>query len=597
MELLTARTEGRFVRVVAALAVCALAAASSPGVLAAPVSPSLRATAESAPVEVFVWMHQAPRGTPELQRRAFAAAKRRQFAAAMPGAHTEITREFRSVAAFVLRTDARGLDAIAAHPDVLAVEEMQYGGAALADSVPQIGATELHQRGLRGEGAVLGLLDTGVDDNHPDLEGRIDAEECFCTARPSPGTFCCPGESDHASGPGSAQSLAGHGPHVAGIMASAGVVSAEGVAPAAHLVVVRVLNDLNRGNLGDWLSGLDLILSDHPEVSAVNMSVVSDMLYPPDCDDADAFTMAFADLVGRLRLRGTVVVAAAGNNQLMHDPGVLPAPACVHDVVSVGAVRKDDTIATFSNVASSLDLLAPGVSIVSDAPGGGTATLSGTSMAAPHVTASFALLLPLVGRPFVTALPGVLRANGVPLTDTRLCEDQRCATFPRVNVAAAADWLDAATTFYFGGGSRALDCQAEWEVLSPVSSESTHANRFHCRDGDPACDTDAIAGQCTFQVRACFNVPDRRLVTCDPLQTVDAYRLIKPSLTMPRDPMELGNAVRLLGSLPALPITEAGQCGDSFLFVVAAGQGRSLRMATETLRGRDVDRLRFHCEP
>ena len=155
----------------------------------------------------------------------------------------------------------------------------------------------------------------------------------------------------------------------------------------------------------------------------------------------------------------------------------------------------------------------------------------------------------------------------------------------------------APTGFYFGGGSRSLDCQAEWSVLSPTSNASMRANRFHCRDGDPTCDADAVSGQCTFRVRGCFNVPDRRLVTCDPLQTVTAFRLLKPSLASPRDLGELGNAVRVLGSLPSLPIAEAAQCGDAFDFIVGVGQGRSLRMATETLRGRDVDRLRFRCDP
>lgn len=586
MEFRTARSECRAPRAAAVVFAC-VAVLVAGELRAATVAPALRAAALQAPAEVFVWMRQDP-GTAEPQRRSLAAARRRGFLAAAPAAHVEVRRELRSVAAFVVRADAHGLDAIAALPDVVAVEPMQYGSAALAESVPQIGATQLHERGLRGEGAVLALLDSGIDGNHPDVAGRIDAEECICAG-------CCAGGSDRASGPGSAQSIAPHGPHVAGIMASAGIVSAEGVAPAAHLVVVRVLDDLFlQGNLGDWLAALDLILADHPEVVAVNMSMVSDALYKGTCDTADGFTMAFADIIGRLRRRGTLVVAASGNRKTV---GFLPAPACVHDVVSVGAVTKDDTIAAFSNVAPSLDLLAPGVDITSDAPGGGTTSLSGTSMAAPHVTGSLGLLLPLVGRPFLASLEGVLRANGLPLIDRRLCPTGPCPIMPRLDVAAAAEWLDSVTTFNLGGGSRALDCQAEWSVRSPASMESMHGNRFLCRDGDPSCDSDAVAGQCTFRVRSCFNVPDRRMVTCDPLQTVRAYRLLKPSLTTPRDPLDIDNAVRVLGSLPSLPIDESGQCGSDFDFVVPAAQSRSLRLLTATTRGRDLDRLRFACMP
>jgi len=573
-----------------AVAVYALAASAPGPASATAVSQALRAAAAAEPVEVFVWLEQPPPSYGEPQRRSLSSRQRRSFLAKLSRGHVEVAREFESVAAFTLRVEADALDEIAALPGVVGVAPMQYGSAALAESVPQVGAAELHQRGLLGEGAVLGMLDTGIDGSHPDIAGRVDAEECICSG-------CCPGPSSAASGPGSAQSQAVHGPHVAGILASAGVVSAKGMAPAAHLVVVRVLNDLNRGSLSDWLGGLDLILSQHPEVVAVNMSLVSDMLYAPNCDNVDVFTQSFAYMVDQLRRRGTLVVAAAGNNQLGHAPGVLPLPGCLRNAISVGAVDKSDAIAVFSNVAANLDLLAPGVAIRSDAPGGTTAFLSGTSMAAPHVTASAALLLPFVGRPFIPALPSVLRTYGIPIVDDRFCDNGKCLAVPRLDVAAAADWLETINSYYFGGGARSLDCQAEWSVAVPSSTEALRANRFRCVDGDPACDADNIAGQCTFTVRACFNVPDQRLVTCDPLQTVTALRLLRPSLTDPRDDMELGNAVRLLGSMPDFPIPGAGQCGDEFAFSVPVGPARTLRTVTETQRGRDVDRLRFSCAP
>ena len=555
-------------------------------VLGAQVPDSLRAAARGGSVEIFVLLHPGgdDRGYTTPTESAFAARTRTSFLRGLASGRIKVVREYRGLAAFTLDVDAAALEAVAAHPDVRAMEPMRHGGAALATSVAQIGADRLHAGQLRGAGAVLALLDSGIDAGHPDVAGRVEAEECICAR-------CCKSGSSRDSGAGSAASLSAHGPHVAGILASAGVVGPAGVAPDARLVGVRVLNDANRGSLADWVAALDYILSERPEVQVVNMSLVSDMRYAAPCDDADGFTMAMSELVRRLRLRGTLVVAAAGNSRSV---GELPAPACLRDVVSVGAVNRDDAIASFSNVAGPLSLLAPGVGIVSGAPGGKTTTASGTSMAAPHVAGGLALLVPFVGRPFIAALPGVMRANGPRISDDRLCDDGRCERFSRLDVDSAANWLSSIRTMQSGGGSPSRDCQVEWRINGMQGESGLRATRTRCRDGDPACDSDDIEGQCSFRVQACFNVPDLRLVTCDPLQSVTAYHLLRPSLRS-RNEADLQNAIRVLTSLPALPIEESGQCGTPFDFVVPAGMSRVLRLIVETPRGRDSDRFRFGC--
>ncbi|GIW42312.1 MAG: hypothetical protein KatS3mg076_2889 [Candidatus Binatia bacterium] len=504
------------------------------------------------------------------------------------GTRFGLVRLYRSVAALALRIPAEDVRRLAR--EATAFSPLIEGGGALAESGPLVGAPTAHALGLRGAGTLVAVLDTGVDSSHPDVEGRIVDEECFCTRS------CCPDGGTRMSGGGSAASHAVHGPHVAGIVASAGRVSAPGIAPEARLLAVRVLDDTTRGNLADWIAALDWIATRRPDVDVVNMSLVSDALFQPPCDEANAFTMAFADLARTLRERGTVVVAATGN---LGRDGVLPAPACVSGFAAVGATTKEDDIASFTNLAPGVALLAPGVGIVSDSPGGGTAVLSGTSMATPHVAGALALLAPLVPRLHLPALVDVLSASGHPLENRRLCRAD-CATFPRLDIAAALARLERFRTLTPGGAGRRRDCQVEWDIAGVELPPRSSRVRIPCEDGDPSCDADATPGQCTFLFSACLNVVDLRTPECDPTAPIDAYRLVRPSPFDSRDPTDLANVTGLLSRLPALPHGSAATCTSFVPFVVPRGTSigsRSLLFAAETRLGRDADRLRFVCLP
>jgi subtilisin family serine protease len=123
---------------------------------------------------------------------------------------------------------------------------------------------------LTGEGVDVAVLDSGVEEKHPDLRGSIVAERCF-------GTTVCRGGVRVLRGPGSAADDNGHGTNVAGIVTSDGTVAPVGVAPGAGLVAVKVLDAQNRfASTSDIVSELDWVATARPDVRVVNMSLGTD---------------------------------------------------------------------------------------------------------------------------------------------------------------------------------------------------------------------------------------------------------------------------------------------------------------------------------
>lgn len=358
--------------------------------------------------------------------------------------------DWRSTAGLAGELTSAGVAALAANPDVLRVDVEHGGAVSLLESVPLVGGAAAHERGLRGAGVTIALIDSGVEASHPDLAGAVVDERCFCATLTGDG--CCPNHQTDQRGPGAAEDAHGHGTGVAGILASRGVVAGVGMAPEAKLLAIRVLDGSGRYEHDSQItSAFDFLLTEHPEVRVVNLSLGSDDPIEGRCDDATAQTMLWAQQVAALRARGTAVVAAAGNHAAV---GAITSPACVGGVWGVGAtydapqrsmefgicgdanVLADD-IACFSDVSSALSFLAPGAIITTSNRGGKTQRTVGTSAASPHVAGAAALLFGRKPSASVAEIESLLARTGIPILDARTG-----VRYPRIDVDAAAKELE-----------------------------------------------------------------------------------------------------------------------------------------------------------
>ena len=352
-----------------------------------------------------------------------------------------VVRRWHAVPGFAATIGREALAALEASPDVAKVDIDAGGRFGLAQSVPLVNGDSARTLGYTGKGVTVAVVDTGADLTHPDLRDAIKAEACFCPN-------CCPDGGSSQFGPGAGLDENGHGTNVAGIVASRGVVSSKGVAPEADLVIVRVMDRNGSFNTtSQVVSGLDWILTQHPEVKVVNMSLLTDARFSGHCDTATAFTMAFAAVITRLRAAGVTVFACSGNASQTVE---MPAPACVANSISVGAVWKAnvgqfsffdcedattaaDQITCFSNTNGTLDLLAPGAPITSDGLGGGLSTFFGTSQATPHAAGAAAVILGIAPTLTPNDVEQILKNTGKPINDPRTG-----VSTPRIDVLAAA---------------------------------------------------------------------------------------------------------------------------------------------------------------
>lgn len=275
----------------------------------------------------------------------------------------------------------------------------------LMDSIPLIGADKAWASGFTGEGYTIGILDTGVDTDHPFFDNRIVDQACFSTTNKDRDveTLCPNGkDKDLNKGAGNSidPSIAGykHGTYIAGIAAGHGS-DFSGVAKGAQIITVQIYSEFDNDNncgaastpcvlsyMSDQMRALEWIYKNRSnyDISSVNMSLGSGR-YIRNCDDDNPLKSA----IDNLRSSYIATVLPSGNHGYTN---ALSQPACISTAISVGSTTKSDHLSSFSNIASFLDLLAPGSSIKSSIPGGDFGTASGTSGAAAHVAGSWAVV-------------------------------------------------------------------------------------------------------------------------------------------------------------------------------------------------------------
>jgi serine protease AprX len=352
----------------------------------------------------------APRGTSRVIVRTLDGAP---ADAALRTVDARPGRHLRGLGAQVAEVPDAALETLASHPSVRAVSLDRTVRGTLERTAATVGATWVsEQLGLDGSGIGVAMIDSGVAGWHDDLTGRVVRFVDFVNHQPL------------------AYDDYGHGTHVAGIIAGSGHDSAgarRGIAPGAHLVALKVLDGSGDGYISNVIAALDYAVQMRAalNIRVINISVAAGVY---ESYDSDPLTLAAKRAVEA----GIVVVTAAGNlgrnAKGQTQFGGITAPGNAPWVLTVGASshngtddRDDDTIAAFSSrgpaaidYSAKPDLVAPGVGTESTTDADsllfatrpasrlwGTVptaaqpylSLSGTSMAAPVVAGTVALML------------------------------------------------------------------------------------------------------------------------------------------------------------------------------------------------------------
>jgi subtilisin family serine protease len=385
------------------------------------------------------------------------------------GAGFHRVHRFRYIPYLSIEAECESISTVRNHRRVSSVALNSVNVPTLSTSASTIGADWMWDSGYDGDGSVVVVIDTGVDHSHPALGNRLETahEACFGTTQGNVYATPCllPDSDGNEIGPGTAERHPGcdggnceHGTHVTGIVAANPADgSVLGIAHGSRVVALQVCSlreynylDPTKFMIGgcfeeDLIDALEHVLGTvryYYEIVAINISNGSAQFYddPYDCWLSH---LALREVIRDLSEVGIPVIASSGSEN--HDDA-LSSPACLGNVFSVGATDDSDTVIAGSASASFLDLLAPGQAIESTVPtaldADGYAELTGTSMAAPHVTGAVALLRQAFPYQASSVILDHLRSTGKGVVDPR-----NGRVKPRIDLPAALHSLSEAITW------------------------------------------------------------------------------------------------------------------------------------------------------
>lgn len=339
------------------------------------------------------------------------ARLQRRFTAAGKGLGVRVKRTYRNFPALAVRIERdEDVARLERRGDVVAVHENIEFVPLLAESLPQVGQPNAADAGARGRGTSVAVLDTGVDLTDPAFGS--------CTAPGQPAE-CRVALSHEFALPDDAWDDDGHGTNVAGIVV--------GMAPETNILALDVFDQSPLGPVTNVLglaAAIDFVIDTKFFFNTVAMNL---SLGAPNMYSRGRCLSPMDPLFAEAQAVGVMPIVAAGNES---DPGNLLLPACSPWAVTVGAVDESDAVTTFSNSSIALDLLAPGTSITAAG-----FTMTGTSMATPHVAGAWAVMRGFRSDLDQHQVLQALKDTGVPITDPR-----QGRITPRIQLDRALTW-------------------------------------------------------------------------------------------------------------------------------------------------------------